>query len=108
MAIYSVGTFRKSAFAVVLVASLSALNAAAQIQNPIQAAKDAYNKAKQQNKPKQPAPQDQETQAGNAPVQSSATADGSPAANSSPEALKKIAASSQFLDIVGGKVSMTP
>ncbi len=117
MAIYSVGTFRKSAFAVVLVASLSALNAAAQIQNPIQAAKDAYNKAKQQQqqqqnqKPQQSAPQGQATQSTNAPVQSGATAADAPAANGdccSPEALKKIASSSQFVDIVGIKLGMTP
>ncbi len=49
MAIYFAGTLRKSAFAVVLVASLSVLSAAAQIQNPIQAAKDAYNKANPQS-----------------------------------------------------------
>ena len=114
MAIYSVGTFRKSVFAVVLVASLSVLNAAAQIQNPIQAAKDAYNKAKQQQqqqqnqKPQQPASQGQPTQPANAPVQSDATAADSTAANGSPEALKKIAASSQFVDIVGVKLGMTP
>jgi hypothetical protein len=87
--------------------------AAAQL-NPIQAAKDAYNKAKQQqqqNKPQQPAPQGQATQPANAPVQSSATAAGSPAANEdccSPEALKKIAASVGFVDIVGIKLGMTP
>ena len=118
MAISSVGTFRKSAFAVVLVASLSVLNAAAQIQNPIQAAKDAYNKAKQQQqqqqqnqKPQQPASQGQPTQPANAPVQSGATAAGSPAANGdccTPEAMKKIAASVGFVDIVGVKLGMTP
>jgi len=48
MAIYSARTLTKSAFAVLLVAGLSVLSAAAQVQNPIQAAKDAYNKAKQQ------------------------------------------------------------
>ena len=48
MAIYFVRTLTKSVLAVLLVASLSVLSATAQIQNPIQAAKDAYNKAKQQ------------------------------------------------------------
>jgi len=70
MAIYFVGTLRKSAFVVVLVASLSVLSAAAQIQNP-----------------------------------------DSPAANGdccTPEALKKIAASVGFVDIVGIKLGMTP
>jgi len=114
MAIYFVGILRKSAFVVVLVASLSVLSAAAQIQNPIQAAKDAYNKAKQQqqqNKQPQPAPKGQATQLANAPVQSSATAADSPAANGdccTPEALKKIAASVGFVDIVGIKLGMTP
>jgi hypothetical protein len=115
MAIYSVGTFRKSAFVVVLVASLSVLSAAAQFQNPIQAAKDAYNKSKQQqqqqNKPQQAAPQGQATQSTNAPLQSSSTAPSSPAENGdccSPEALKKIAASVGFVDIVGIKLGMTP
>jgi hypothetical protein len=117
MAISSVGTFRKSAFAVVLGASLSVLNAAAQFQNPIQAAKDAYNKAKQQQqqqqnqKPQQSASQGQPAQPANAPVQSGATAADSPAANGdccSPEALKKIAASVGFVDIVGIKLGMTP
>jgi hypothetical protein len=89
--------------------------AAAQL-NPIQAAKDAYNKAKQQQqqqngKPQQPAPQGQATQPGNAPVQSSAAAPDSSAASGdccSPEALKKIAASVGFVDIVGIKLGMTP
>ena len=117
MAISCVGTFRKSAFAVLLMASLSVLNAAAQFQNPIQAAKDAYKKAKQQQqqqqnqKPHQVASQGQPTQPANAPVQSGATAADSPAANGdccTPEALKKIAASVGFVDIVGIKLGMTP
>lgn len=116
MAIYFVRTLTKSVLAVLLVASLSVLSATAQIQNPIQAAKDAYNKAKQQQqrqngKPAQPAPLGQATQPANAPAQASAAAPGSPAANGdccSPEALKKIAASSGFVDIVGIKLGMTP
>ena len=116
MAISCVGTFRKSAFAVLLMASLSVLNAAAQFQNPIQAAKDAYKKSKQQQqqqnqKPQQAASQGQPTQPANAPVQSGATAADSPAANGdccTPEALKKIAASVGFVDIVGIKLGMTP
>src|SRR5581483_3750340 len=64
-----------------------------------------YKKAKQQQqnqKPQQPA---------NAPIQSSATAADSPAGNEdccTPEALKKIAASVGFVDIVGIKLGMTP
>jgi hypothetical protein len=98
--------------AVVFMAGSFALLHAAQIQNPIQAAKDAYNKAKQQQQqqnkpPQQSAPQGQATQ----PVQSSAAAPGSPAANGdccTPEAMKKIAALIGFVDIVGIKLGMTP
>ncbi len=91
---------------------------AAQLQNPIQAAKDAYNKAKQQQQqqqqnkpPQQPAPPGQATQPANAPVQPSAAAPGSPGENAdccTPEAMKKIAASIGFVDIVGIKLGMTP
>jgi hypothetical protein len=102
--------------AVVFIAGSFALLHAAQIQNPIQAAKDAYNKAKQQqqqqNTKSQPsAPQGQATQPANAPAQSSPTAPGSPAESAdccSPEAMKKIAASVGFVDIVGIKLGMTP
>jgi hypothetical protein len=104
----------KFVVAIVLIAGSFALLHAAQIQNPIQAAKDAYNKAKQQqqqNKPQQPAPQGQATQPADAPVQPSAAAPGSPAENAdccTPEAMKKIAASVGFVDIVGIKLGMTP
>ena len=116
MAIYPVRKLTKSVLVVVLVASLSVLTAAAQIQNPIQAAKDAYKKARQQqqqqtNQPQQPAPLGQTTQAANAQVQSNAAAPGSSAANGdccTPEALKKIAASVGFVDIVGIRLGMTP
>jgi len=109
MAISSVGTFRKSAFAVVLVASLSVLNAAAQIQNPIQAAKDAYNKAKQdaqQQKQQQQRQTDQKAQSSEPSAQSGSAATGADCCT--PEAMKKIAASVGFVDIVGVKLGMTP
>ena len=82
MAIYSARTLTKLVFGVVLVASLSVLSAAAQIQNPIKAAKDAYQKAKQQqqNPKSQQAPQGQATKPANAQVQSSAAAPDSSAA----------------------------
>jgi len=134
MAIYSVGTLRKSVFAVVLVASLSMLSAAAQIQNPIKAAKDAYNKAKQQaqqqKQQQQGQPQDQQPQsqqpsqqpdqsqtAAAQPVNSTSTSAAQPAAAPppdagadccSPEAMKKVAGSLGFVDIVGIKLGMTP
>jgi hypothetical protein len=93
---------------------------AAQIQNPIQAAKDAYNKAKQQQQQQQQSQQAQPT-----PNQPTSAASGQPANSSSkppaqsgsaatgancctPEAMKKIAASVGFVDIVGVKLGMTP
>jgi len=114
VAIYSARTLTKCVFGVALVASLSVLSAAAQFQNPIQAAKDAYKRAmKQQQNPKsqQPAPQGQATKPANSPVQSSAAEPDSSTANGdccSREALKKIAASVGFVDIVGIKLGMTP
>ena len=108
----------KFLFAMILVAGSLAFLRAEQIQNPIQAAKDAYNKAKQQQQqqqqnkpPQQPAPPGQATQPANAPVQPSAAAPGSPVENAdccTPEAMKKIAASIGFVDIVGIKLGMTP
>jgi len=129
MAIYSVRTLTKSVFAVSLVASLSVLTVAAQIQNPIQAAKDAYNKAKQQAQQQkqgqqngqQPQSQQQSQQpdqsqtAAAQPVSSPNTSAAQPAAPQdagagccTPEAMKKIAASIGFVDIVGIKLGMTP
>jgi hypothetical protein len=110
----SARTLKKFLVAVVLAASTTVPGATGQIQNPIQAAKDAYKRAKQQQqsqKPQQSATPGQPTQSANAPVQSGATAAGSPAANGdccSPEALKKTAASVGFVDIVGIKLGMTP
>jgi hypothetical protein len=133
MALYSVEPLRKSALAVVLVASLSVLSASAQIQNPIKAAKDAYNKAKQQQQQEkqqqqgqqqnqQPQPQQQSRQpdqsqtAAAQPVTSTKAPAAQPASASpdagadccSPEAMKKVAASIGFVDIVGIKLGMTP
>jgi hypothetical protein len=104
-----------SVFAVVLVATASVPAATAQIQNPIQAAKDAYKKAKEQQqqnkKAQQPTPQGQATEPTNAPAQSNPAASALPAEDGdccSPAALKKIAASVGFVDIVGIKLGMTP
>ena len=93
---------------------------AAQFQNPIQAAKDAYNKAKQdaqQQKQQTQAPQSrpQATQpnasqppnsGSQAPAQSSSAAPGEDCC--SPAAMKITAASLGFVDIVGIKLGMTP
>jgi hypothetical protein len=93
---------------------------AAQFQNPIQAAKDAYNKAKQdaqqqkqqqqRQQPGQQQPQPNQatntTSAQPSPAQSGSAAPGGDCC--SPEALKKIAASVGFVDIVGIKLGMTP
>lgn len=77
----------------------------AQNQNPIQAAKDAYNKAKQdaqqQKQQQQQKPQSSEPQA--QPGSAAAGAD-----CCTPEAMKKVAASISFVDIVGIKLGMTP
>jgi len=106
--------------AFVLVGTAGLTPAVAQITNPIQAAKDAYNKAKQQQpqqrqgKREQPQPGVSQTSAqpSNSPGAADAPA-ADPAPTSavdccSPEALKKIAASVGFVDIVGIKLGMTP
>jgi len=94
----------------------------AQFQNPIQAAKDAYNKAKQdaqqqQQQKQQQAPQSrpQATQPnpGQPPNSGSQPATtSSPVATGAdcctPDAMKKTAASLGFVDIVGIKLGMTP
>jgi hypothetical protein len=132
MSSYSARTLCKCVFAVVLMASVSVLSAEAQFQNPIQAAKDAYNKAKQQAQQQKPQQQQGQQQQGQPQTQSppsgpqSQVAEAqpvSPAGNSaaqpaappdsgadccSPEAMKKIAASIGFVDIVGVKLGMTP
>ncbi len=89
---------------VVLCALVLCSNVFAQIHNPIQAAKDAYNKAKQ---PEQP--QSQPT------LVASAAAPADPQASSaaggdccSADAQKQLAAPLGFVDIVGVKLGMTP
>jgi hypothetical protein len=84
--------------------------ATAQIKNPIQAAKDAFKKAKEeeeakraQQRPQQPPRPQQPT---SAPA-SAAAAGGATADCCSPEALSKLAASVGFIDIVGVKLGMT-
>ncbi len=79
----------------------------AQIQNPIQAAKDAYNKAKQQQKQQQAAAA-QPANAPGAPPAQKTSASASSGDCCTPEAMKKIAASLGFVDIVGVKLGMTP
>lgn len=76
----------------------------AQIKNPIQAAKDAFKKAREEEEAKRarqpPRPQQP------APV-SAAAAGAATADCCSPESLNKLAASVGFIDIVGVKLGMT-
>ena len=88
---------------IVVVAALTFCSAAfAQNQNPIQAAKDAYKKATQGNK----SPSQSQ---GQAPASSNNTNSSMASADCcTPEAMKKVAASIGFVDIVGIKLGMTP
>ena len=82
----------------------------AQSKNPIQAAKDAFKKAREEQqakKPQQPpaapSPQAPSSRPPSAAVDGVATAE-----CCSPDALRKIASSAGFLDVVGIKLGMTP
>lgn len=89
---------------VVLCALAFCPNTSSQIQNPIQAAKDAYNKAKQQGQQ-----QSQPTLVASAAAP--ANPQMSPAASGdccTADAQKKLAASLGFVDIVGIKLGMSP
>ena len=80
--------------------------ASAQIKNPIQAAKDAFKKAREEQEAKKP---QQPTAAPSSPAPSSPAAPGVATAECcSSDALRKIASSAGFLDIVGIKLGMTP
>jgi hypothetical protein len=94
-------------FLFAFVAAFATPLAFAQIQNPIQAAKDAYNKSKQQQKQQQAAAAQPANAPGVPPAQKTSA---SPSSGEccSPEAMKKIAASIGFVDIVGIKLGMTP
>lgn len=104
------------ALAVCMVAGiLQTVPARAQIQNPIQAAKDAYNKAKQPSQQQKQQGQTQNQQS--APTQTaSATQPAAPdpqngaASNDccSADAQAKAAAAASVLDIVGIKLGMNP
>ena len=79
----------------------------AQIKNPIEAAREAFKKAREQQKPPQkPAPASPAP--GSPAPSSSAAASGASADCCTPEALGKLAASVGFVDIVGVKLGMTP
>jgi len=85
----------------------------AQSKNPIQAAKDAYKKAREeQAKKSQPPPAAPQTPQTSQPSTPANTSAARPEAASgdccSPDALRKIASSAGFLDIVGIKLGMTP
>jgi hypothetical protein len=100
----------------ILIAGSHTWMHALQFQNPIQAAKDAYNKAKQQQqKPVQPSPAPrqqptpQQQQAAHATSTDTAPTPPPPFSDCcTPEALKRIAGTVQFVDIVGVKLGMTP
>ncbi len=90
----------------VLGSPVTARARAAQIKNPIEAAKDAFKKAREQEEAKrrqQPPRPQQPTQA---PVSPSAPG-AATAECCSPEALGKLAASVGFIDVVGVKLGMT-
>jgi hypothetical protein len=74
----------------------------AQNQNPIQAAKDAYKETKQANQPSS------QSQAHDTPTSSNTSASAPSDDCCSPEAMKKIASSLDYLDVVGIKLGMTP
>jgi hypothetical protein len=86
----------------------------AQSKNPIQAAKDAYKKAREEQAKKsqpQPAapPQTPQTSQPSNPANTSAARPQAASGDCcSPDALSKIASSFGFLDIVGIKLGMTP
>jgi hypothetical protein len=109
---------RRAFAAAIISAGLGCSPLAAQFQNPIQAAKDAYNKAKADNAeaqkqqqqqqrgvPAQSQPQGQRQTPGGGAQGAAPVAGGDCC---SPDALKKIAASVGFVDIVGIKLGMTP
>lgn len=93
---------------------LQVVPARAQIQNPIKAAKDAYNAAKQQSQQQKQQGQTQNQQS--APTQTASAAQPAHSQTSSAtsgdccsaDAQAKAAAAASFLDIVGIKLGMTP
>ena len=112
-----------NAFSRVLTVAIAAAwvfgaQATAQSKNPIQAAKDAYKKAREEQqakKPQQPPaapstpPQTAPTSQPSNPASTSAAQPGGASGDCcSPGALKTIASSAGFLDIVGIKLGMTP
>jgi hypothetical protein len=83
----------------------------AQIQNPIQAAKDAYKKSKQQQQNPSQTQQPQPEAQSQPPAQAQpAAAAGTALAGDccSAGAMKAIASSLSFLDLLGAKLGMTP
>ena len=87
----------------------------AQIKNPIQAAKDAFKKAREEEeakRAKQPPRPQQPTSgsqpSGDLPKTTAAASDAASGDCCSPDALRKTASFFGFLDIVGIKLGMTP
>ena len=98
-------------FVVIAAGLVIGLPVTAQIKNPIQAAKDAFKKAREEEEAKRsqrPPRTPQTSQPANPPNTSAAPSDAVGGDCCSPDALKKIAASAGFLDIVGIKLGMTP
>jgi hypothetical protein len=96
----------RALFAVAVAAGLAfGSPVSAQSRNPIQAAKDAFKKAREEQEAKKPP---QPTAAPATPAPSSpATAGAATAECCSPDAIAKLAASVGFVDIVGVKLGIT-
>ena len=117
--------FSRVLFIVIAAGWLLGSPVTAQIKNPIEAAKEAFKKAREEQQSakrtaeeaarkaregqQQPPPQTPQTSRPSNPANTSAAP---PAAASgdccTPDALRKIASSAGFLDIVGIKLGMTP
>jgi len=84
---------------------------AAQIKNPIEAAKEAFKKAREEQqakKPQQPPQTPQTSRPSNPANTSAAPPEAASGDCCSADALRKIASTAGFLDIVGIKLGMTP
>ena len=101
------------AFVVIAVGLVIGSPVTAQIKNPIQAAKDAFKKAREEEeakrsqRPPRPQPPTPAPASPAAPGATTAAAGTASAECCSPEALSKLAGSVGFVDIVGVKLGMT-
>ena len=106
-------TIGRIVFVVIAVGLVTGSPVTAQIKNPIQAAKDAFKKAREEEeakrsqRPPRPQPPTPAPASPAAPGATTAAAGTASAECCSPEALNKLAASVGFVDIVGVKLGMT-